>query len=71
MQSRGCEFLSIPDAYYDVLKGRLAESGITLHEDIEILKKLGILVDCDKNGYLLQIFTKPLQDRPTFFLEII
>jgi 4-hydroxyphenylpyruvate dioxygenase len=67
LQSRGVEFLSIPTSYYDELQERVGK----IDEDIEPLKKLGILVDRDDEGYLLQIFTKPVQDRPTMFFEII
>ena len=67
MKKRGIEFLSVPRTYYD----GLAERGIKIDEDLEELAKLGILVDSEDKGYLLQIFTKPVQDRPTFFFEII
>ncbi|MES2329281.1 MAG: 4-hydroxyphenylpyruvate dioxygenase [Bacteroidota bacterium] len=65
--SRGIEFLNIPGSYYDELEARVGK----IDEDIEPLKNLGILVDRDEEGYLLQIFTKPVQDRPTLFFEII
>ena len=65
------QFLSIPDAYYDALRERLKASKVTVAEPIDVLQKLQILVDYDDNGYLLQIFSKPCQDRPTLFLEII
>ncbi len=71
LQERGVEFLTIPDAYYDNLKQGLAHIGLQLDEDIEQLQKLKILVDYDDKGYLLQIFTKPVEDRPTLFFEII
>lgn len=71
MQDRGVEFLTIPDAYYDNLKKGLAHAGIKVEEDIEQLQKLKILVDYDDKGYLLQIFTKPVEDRPTLFFEVI
>ncbi|ORZ36800.1 4-hydroxyphenylpyruvic acid dioxgenase [Catenaria anguillulae PL171] len=71
LRERGTEFLTIPPAYYDNLKLRLATSRTKVTEDLETLKKLHILVDYDENGYLLQIFTKPVQDRPTLFYEII
>ena len=64
---RGVEFLSVPTTYYDTLASRVGP----IDEDIEPLKRLGILVDRDPDGYLLQIFTKPVQDRPTVFYEII
>ena len=67
LKSNGVEFLDIPVTYYDDLQKRV---GI-IDEDINKLKELNILVDKDDSGYLLQIFTKPLQDRPTLFLEII
>ena len=67
MKARGIEFLTIPDTYYDTVLDRVGE----IDEEILILKKHGILVDRDDEGYLLQIFTKPLTDRPTLFFEII
>lgn len=67
LQSRGVEFLTVPTTYYDDLIDRVGH----IDEDLEPLKKLGILVDRDEEGYLLQIFTKPLEDRPTVFFEII
>ncbi|WP_410219964.1 4-hydroxyphenylpyruvate dioxygenase [Pedobacter sp.] len=68
LKARGVEFLSAPpEAYYEMMPGRVGE----IDEDIEPLKELGILVDCDEEGYLLQIFTKPVEDRPTLFFEII
>tara|TARA_B100001029_G_C15046795_1_gene447737 strand:+ start:816 stop:1949 length:1134 start_codon:yes stop_codon:yes gene_type:complete len=67
MKSRGVEFLTIPDIYYDTVLDRVGE----IDEEILTLKKHGILVDRDDEGYLLQIFTKPLTDRPTLFFEII
>ncbi len=67
LKSRGIEFLQIPTTYYDVLQERVGE----IDENIDALKKLGILVDRDEEGYLLQIFTKPIQARPTMFFEII
>ena len=67
MKDRGVEFLTIPDTYYDTVLDRVGE----IDEEILILKKYGILVDRDDEGYLLQIFTKPLTDRPTLFFEII
>ncbi|CEF65250.1 4-hydroxyphenylpyruvate dioxygenase [Strongyloides ratti] len=71
LKKRGVEFLSIPDAYYDNLRDRLSNSSTKVAEDIDKLQKLKILVDFDENGYLLQIFSKPCQDRPTLFIEII
>ncbi|MBS7334117.1 4-hydroxyphenylpyruvate dioxygenase [Faecalibacter bovis] len=68
LKSRGVEFLSAPpEAYYDMIPDRVGE----IDEDIKKLQELGILVDCDEEGYLLQIFTKPVEDRPTLFYEII
>jgi len=67
MKSNGVQFLPTPKSYYKHLTSRVGQ----ITEDIKILEKLGILVDSDENGYLLQIFTKPLQDRPTLFFEII
>jgi 4-hydroxyphenylpyruvate dioxygenase len=67
LQARGVEFLTTPGAYYDDAPGRVGE----IAEDFEDLKRLGILVDRDDEGYLLQIFTKPIGDRPTVFLEVI
>ncbi|KAI5776265.1 4-hydroxyphenylpyruvate dioxygenase [Geopyxis carbonaria] len=68
---RGVEFISIPESYYDVLRERLAGSRTVVEEDWEELKRLGVLVDFDEGGYLLQLFTKPLMDRPTVFIEVI
>ncbi|MGE0569176.1 MAG: 4-hydroxyphenylpyruvate dioxygenase [Bacteroidia bacterium] len=67
MRARGVEFLYVPGTYYDTVKDRV---GI-IEEDLEELKKWGIMVDRDEDGYLLQIFTKPVEDRPTLFFEII
>lgn len=67
MRSRGIEFLHVPGEYYDTVSDRV---GI-IEEDLRMLKKLGIMVDRDEEGYLLQIFTKPVEDRPTLFFEII
>ncbi|TVR29089.1 MAG: 4-hydroxyphenylpyruvate dioxygenase [Balneolaceae bacterium] len=67
LRKRGIQFLSIPDTYYDELEGRVGE----IDEQTSTLRKLGILVDRDDEGYLLQIFTKPIQPRPTMFFEII
>lgn len=71
LRYRGTEFLDIPDAYYDQLRKRLKHSKVKVKEDLAVLQKLRILIDYDDDGYLLQIFTKPLQDRPTVFIEII
>lgn len=67
LQRRGIEFLKVPASYYETLLERVGK----IDEDIAPLQQLGILVDRDDEGYLLQIFTKPLQDRPTVFFEII
>lgn len=72
LRERGVEFLSRPpEAYYQAVPGRLEEHSHELREDIETLKSLGIMIDADEEGYLLQIFTKPVEDRPTLFFEII
>lgn len=71
LRARGVQFLDVPDKYYTNLKERLKQSPISVKEDIDTLQKLRILVDFDDNGYLLQLFTKNTQDRPTLFLEII
>ena len=72
LRERGVEFLSIPpQEYYDAVPLRLEEHNHELKEDIEKLKSLGILIDADEEGYLLQIFTRPVEDRPTLFFEII
>jgi len=67
LKSRGMEFLSIPRVYYESVLNRVGK----IDEDIAPLAELGILVDSDDEGYLLQIFSKPVQDRPTLFFEII
>ena len=67
LRSRGVEFLTVPTTYYTELQGRVG----TIDEPVDVLQELGILVDRDPDGYLLQIFTKPVQDRPTVFYEII
>ncbi len=67
MRDRGVEFLYVPGSYYDDLLDRVGE----IEEDIEVLKEHGVLVDRDDEGYLLQLFTKPVLDRPTMFFEII
>ena len=67
LQKRGLEFLNIPSTYYDTLPERVGH----IDEDLGPLKRLGILVDRDNEGYLLQIFSKPVEDRPTLFFEII
>ena len=67
MRDRGVEFLYVPENYYDDLLERVGN----IDEDVEVLKKHGILIDRDDEGYLLQLFTKPVLDRPTMFFEII
>lgn len=67
LMARGVDFLKVPDSYYDDLFDRVG----TIEEDIAPLRELGILVDRDDEGYLLQLFTKPVEDRPTMFFEII
>ena len=67
MKARGVEFLYVPGAYYDTVGERVGE----IAEDMKILKENGILVDRDDEGYLLQLFSKPVQDRPTLFYEFI
>lgn len=71
MKARGCQFLTIPATYYDNLREKLKSSSTKVQEDLDKVQELNILVDYDEKGYLLQIFTKPLEDRPTFFVEII
>ncbi|MBK0369577.1 4-hydroxyphenylpyruvate dioxygenase [Flavobacterium agrisoli] len=72
MRERGVEFLSTPpQAYYDAIPERLKNHMHRFKEDIQELQKLGIMIDADEEGYLLQIFTKPVEDRPTLFFEII
>lgn len=71
LRARGMEFLHVPDSYYDMLREKLKTSGTKILEDISVLQSLRILIDYDENGYLLQIFTKNVQDRPTLFIEII
>jgi 4-hydroxyphenylpyruvate dioxygenase len=67
LRNRGVDFLHVPDTYYDNIPERVGE----IDEDLEVLKKHKILVDRDEDGYLLQLFSKPVEDRPTFFFEII
>jgi len=67
LRKRGVEFLEVPASYYEDLADRVG----TIKEDINVLRELNVLVDRDEEGYLLQIFTKPVQDRPTMFFEII
>ena len=67
LQKRGIEFLNIPDSYYATVLDRVGK----IDEDLQPLQELGVLIDRDEEGYLLQIFSKPLEDRPTLFFEII
>ncbi len=67
LKARGVEFLRVPDAYYDIVPDRVGK----IEEPFEELRELGILVDRDDEGYLLQIFSRPIQDRPTSFIEVI
>ncbi len=67
LRKRGIEFLRVPDTYYDILPDRVGK----IDEDLKAIHELGILVDRDDEGYLLQIFSRPIQDRPTMFLEVI
>lgn len=67
LRSRGVEFLQVPDTYYDDLSDRVG----LIEEDMAEIRRLNILVDRDEEGYLLQLFTKPVEDRPTLFFEII
>ncbi len=67
LKKRGVDFLNIPDTYYDTVLDRVG----SIDEDLAPLKELGILIDRDEEGYLLQLFTKPVVDRPTMFFEII
>lgn len=71
LKARGVEFIKVPETYYDAMKVRLKRAGMKLNEDFEKLKELDILIDFDEGGYLLQLFTKHLMDRPTVFIEII
>ena len=67
LRERGVEFLTVPSSYYEDVLDRVGE----IDEDLAPLRELGILIDRDDEGYLLQIFTKPVLDRPTMFIEII
>ena len=67
LRDRGIEFLRVPDTYYNTLINRVGK----IDETLAPLQELGILVDRDEDGYLLQIFSKPVEDRPTVFYEII
>jgi 4-hydroxyphenylpyruvate dioxygenase len=67
LKARGVEFLRVPDAYYEILPDRVG----SIKEPLDAIRELGILVDRDDEGYLLQVFSRPIQDRPTSFVEII
>ncbi len=71
LRARGLNFLRVPDTYYTALRARLAAAPIAITEDLDTIQRLNILVDYDDKGYLLQLFTAPMQDRPTLFLEVI
>jgi len=71
MRARGVEFISVPDTYYTSMRQRLKQSAVQVNENFDVIQKLNILIDFDEGGYLLQLFTKPLMDRPTVFIEII
>src|SRR5207302_6323695 len=67
LRANGVEFLEVPDSYYETLEERVGPIG----EGISAIRELRILMDRDEDGYLLQLFTKPVQDRPTLFFEVI
>ena len=71
LRKRGCQFIQVPETYYDSMRLRLENSRMELNEDFQGIQKNNILIDFDEGGYLLQIFTKPVLDRPTVFLEVI
>lgn len=71
LQARGVQFLSVPATYYADLRKRLTQVSWTLAADVDVLERLNILVDFDERGYLLQIFSKHVGDRPTVFIEVI
>jgi 4-hydroxyphenylpyruvate dioxygenase len=71
LRARGVEFLRTPRTYYEDVRRRLKVSPLNVKEDLDTLEQLGILIDFDDQGYLLQIFTKPVEDRPTLFYEVI
>ncbi|RWS18065.1 4-hydroxyphenylpyruvate dioxygenase-like protein, partial [Leptotrombidium deliense] len=71
LRERGVQFLKTPLTYYDISKQKLSKSNVNIVEDMKQLEELDVLIDFDDNGYLLQIFAKLLQDRPTVFLEVI
>lgn len=71
LRARGVKFLKVPKTYYTELRKKLTQSPVQVKEDLDVLERLHILIDYDDKGYLLQLFTKPVEDRPTLFLEII
>ncbi|KAF4507245.1 hypothetical protein G6O67_005906 [Ophiocordyceps sinensis] len=73
LRARGVDFINVPDSYYDAMRLRLKTERRQweLGEDLDTLQSLNILIDYDEGGYLLQLFTKPLMDRPTVFIEVI
>jgi len=73
MKARGVEFISVPPKYYTTMRERMKSGALRwkLKEDFNEIERLNILMDFDEGGYLLQLFTKPLMDRPTVFIEII
>ena len=71
LKKRGVQFIDVPATYYEEMRVRLQKADMALQEDMNAIQRLRILIDFDEGGYLLQIFTKPLMDRPTVFIEII
>jgi 4-hydroxyphenylpyruvate dioxygenase len=71
MRARGVDFITVPGTYYTEIRQRLKRSAVRVIEDFDAIQRLNILIDFDEGGYLLQLFTKPLMDRPTVFIEII
>lgn len=71
LKARGVQFLNVPAAYYADLRQRLSQVSWALNADVDVLERLNILVDFDERGYLLQIFSKHVGDRPTVFTEVI
>jgi 4-hydroxyphenylpyruvate dioxygenase len=73
LRARGVQFIDVPKSYYDTIRSRLKteKRNWELKEDLDVVERLNILIDYDEQGYLLQLFTKPLMDRPTVFIEII
>jgi 4-hydroxyphenylpyruvate dioxygenase len=71
LRARGMNFLRVPETYYEALRARLVACNMKVKEDLDTIQRLNILIDMDEKGYLLQLFTAPVQDRPTVFLEVI